>query len=232
MGTNLIWWKDDPEKLSEFMHDLQQYPKLKVQYVGDSIWIQGQWDVFGKTEFIRSYSIRICIPDNFPKDVPLVYEIGDEIHPKTDRHFNPGDHTACLFAQPERWLKWPPPGKLSVFLNGPVKEFFFSQAFFELTGEWPFGDRSHGNPGILEFYLEKLELRSKEELGKLIQYLGYNQPYRQWKCACGSGKRVKACHWEKLKNLEEQIPATEWEHLKGIFRAPAQKPPNRKKRRR
>lgn len=203
--------------MQEVQSALLQYPKLKLLKTGDAYSIQGEWDVFGETKFIRSYQIRIHIPDDYPQEVPRVFEIGGEIQPIPDRHINP-DSSACLFAPPQRWEKWPPRLGMKEFLDGPVREFFFSQAYFELEKEWPFGEWQHGNVGVVEYYLLKLGLRSVRQLKELLQYLPYSSAPRQWKCPCNHDKRLKNCHWDKFTELRNIIPEQEWYQLKEILK--------------
>lgn len=216
MGEDVIWWRRDPSRMQELQSALLQYPKLKLLKTGDAFSIQGEWDVFGESKYIRSYQIRIHIPDNYPQEVPRVFEIGDEIQKIPDRHINP-DSSACLFSPPQRWEKWPPTLGMKEFLNGPVKEFFFSQAYFELEKKWPFGEWSHGDDGVIEYYLSKLGLTHKKQLKEFLQYLSYSHPMRQWKCPCDKKQRFKKCHWERFSKLKQVLPLHEWESLKKIL---------------
>lgn len=217
MDEDVIWWKRTPSLLQEVQIALLQYPKLALRRTGDAYSIQGEWDVFGASKFIRSFQIRMQIPDDYPQGVPRVFEIGGEIPPIPDRHINP-DRTACLFAPPQRWEKWPPNLGMKEFLEGPVREFFFSQAYFELEKKWPFGEWQHGNVGVVEYYLLKLELKTVDQLRELLRYLSYSSAARQWKCPCDHSKRLKQCHWGKFLELRNFIPAQDWEELKKILK--------------
>ena len=217
MGEDIIWWKHNPLLLQELRNSLLQYPKLELLGTDDTFTIQGDWDVFGESKYIRSYKIQIIIPDNYPHELPRVFEIGSQIKRIEDRHINVYDGSACLFAPPERWEKWPPTLGLKDFLNGPVKEFFFSQAYFDLTGIWPFGDRKHGDDGIIEYYLDRLKLENENQLFDMLKYFQYNNPMRQWKCPCDHTRRLKTCHWDAFINLRKIIPVKEWDTLRSIL---------------
>lgn len=217
MDKNVIWWKRSSSLLQELQDALLQYPKLKLLKTGDAFSIQGEWDVYGESRFIRSYQVRIHIPDDYPQEVPRVFEIGDAIPKVPDRHINP-DFSACLFAPPQRWEKWPPDLGMKDFLNGPVKEFFFSQAYFELEGKWPFGEWKHGDDGVVEYYLLKLGLKSRRQLKEILQYLPYAGALRQWKCPCDHSRRLKQCHWARFSELRKVLPAQEWDELTKVLR--------------
>ncbi|MDM8556948.1 hypothetical protein QUF75_19655 [Desulfococcaceae bacterium HSG7] len=146
------WWQENPKLLSEIMEQLSAfYPELSVHEDNGKIYVIGRWNVYAESEYIDNYSLRIELPGDYPQSVPKIWETSYKLKKNQDTHFNPPDNHACLFAPPERWEKWPIGASFIEFLDGPVTEFFFSQAYYQLTGEWIFGQRSHGDDGIIEY---------------------------------------------------------------------------------
>jgi len=211
MGEQQVWWEKNPEALDKFKRELNEFEFLKFQYEGKKIFVFGTWPVFGDTSFITDFEIKIDIPDDFPESVPKVFETAGRIPKEPDYHFNPGEESACLFARPERYEKWPPGSGISIFLNGAVKEFFFSQAYRELKGHWPFGDWSHENKGIVEYYSDRLATTDATHILKMLELALLPKLFRQWRCPCGSGKRVTVCHGEKIHYLAAKLPKSEIE---------------------
>jgi len=231
MCDNKVWWKKDAKEFERFKRELEEFENLAFSIQGNKVIINGSWPVFGKETLIRRYDIRIEIPDDFPDCPPKVFETGGSIPLERDYHINTvgngGDNSACLFVQPERFEKWPVGAGIRDFLKGPVKEFFFSQAYKKCTGKWPFGQWSHGVVGIIEFYANRLNIDRLDAIIEMLDYCTLPKLYRQWKCPCGSGKRVTACHAEKIRTIAKVIPLLEIkkgivlareEHFKGLKR--------------
>lgn len=214
----MVWWRNDPESFRSFKRELEAFETLNIEISNDTIFIRGSWAVFGKESLIDRFDILVVIPDDFPNSVPKVYEYGGKLRKTPDDHFNQGDGSACLFAQPERYEKWPPGSGIRDFLNGPVREFFFSQAYWELNNRWPFDEWSHGDLGILEYYANFFEIENLAAVGRLLELATMPKIYRQWRCPCNNKPRLKTCHGEKLKRLKALIPKEELENAKRIHR--------------
>lgn len=201
-----MWWKDDTNQFEKFKSELEAFEGLELRFVDSKAVISGLWPVFGKDSLITRYKIEIVFPDNYPDATPLVFEVGERIKREADFHINKSDGSACLFAQPERFEKWPVGSGLRDFLNGPVKEFFFSQAYRELTGKWPFDEWSHGEEGILEYYASRFRVGRIETIKSFLEMCKFNQIYRQWNCPCGSNNRITKCHGNDIKFIRSVVP--------------------------
>lgn len=204
--VNLMWWCNDNTEFERFKSEISDFDFFNYWIENDRVIIEGCWPVYGKTSHIRNYKIRIVMPDDFPNTPPTVFEVGEEIPKSPEYHFNISDNSACLFARPERFKVWPPGAGIKDFINGPVRAFFFSQAFKGLTGKWPFGEWSHGNDGIVEFYAHSLDVTSLIVIKEMLELALEHKIFRQWKCPCGSGKRVISCHEEKISTLSKILP--------------------------
>ncbi len=204
-----MWWCIDKNEFERFKSEISEFDFFNYRIENDRVIIEGCWPVYGKTSLIRSYKIKIVVSDDFPNTPPAVFEVGDEIPKSPAYHFNISDNSACLFARPERFNVWPLGAGIKDFINGPVKAFFFSQAYKELTGEWPFGEWSHGDEGIVEFYAHLLYVQSLTIIKEMLELTLEHKIFRQWKCPCGSGKRLIMCHAERINSLSKIIPRFE-----------------------
>lgn len=205
----MSWWRSNPSMMKEFETLLSHFPYLRIVIENEKIYLVGDWPVFGESQMIKTFHIKIAIPDDYPLSVPKVYEIDDAIPKIQDRHFNPKDGTACLFLNAERAEHCPPGTKIDAFLNGPVKEFFFSQAYFDLTGSWPFGCWAHGDEGVIEFCLYHLQITKLSQLIKFLKLLALKKPSKR-RCPCGNGKQLKSCHWQQFSDLRVRLTMLEW----------------------
>lgn len=208
------WWHTK-EAYENFLYDLSSYPELISTKEENRIVILGPWRVLAEDTIIAEYKVRIEIPDNFPEEVPKVFETEEKLLKEPDDHFN-YDKSACLFVQPARWEKWPVGSGIKSFLDGAVKEFFFSQAYRAKNGKWPFGEYLHGNEGIAQFFLEKLNLKDINQLKKVA--LARKSPwyYNKKQCPCGKNQKFYNCHKSELDKLK-WIPEQEWKYLENLL---------------
>ena len=203
------WWQLDPSLLADIRNCINEhYPDLKLKELDDGVEILGKWSVYGKEHLIRDYEIKIMFPDDYPKKPPKVMEVGGAIPPTKDHHVNL-DGSACLFASPERWEKWPLGAPFANFMLGPVTEFFFSQAYHQLTNSWPFGEWSHGDTGIVEFFANRLKIYDLKSLKQCVLDMLKPQIFRQERCPCGSRERTIRCHGTVIKELKSKLPSDE-----------------------
>ena len=154
---------------------------------------------------IAKYDIEMGLAKDFPKTEPQVFEVGGRIPREVDRHVS-SDGTCCVTVW-EVWLAIAPQVSFEAFLTGPVHEFFLSQLWYELHGEWPFGEWSHGVKGVEEACAQVLGIPGNG--GRLCAYLVVltkQVPKGHWACPCGSGKRLRDCHFEQVVELHRKIP--------------------------
>ena len=99
-----------------------------------------------------------------------------------------------------------PDHKFKTFLTGIMHDFFVGQTCFEVKGEWPFGERLHGQAGVLGSFADVLGVANDTTI--VVQHLkllsmreikGHNS------CPCGSGRKLRQCHREKLEELTKRI---------------------------
>lgn len=183
-------------------------PTLLVEMENDVVYVRGIYPILDLTTGaeIDRYLIEIELPFDYPKSVPRVCEKGNRIPKIIDRHIFPSDGTCCLFVRDEQWRYHPEETSIIEFINGPVYQYFLSQSHFELTGKWLFGERGHGILGILEYYSEEVGTKDLRFILSFLDYLGKKVVKGHWDCFCGSGKRLRHCHFTKLLEMREKIP--------------------------
>ncbi|TDM48744.1 hypothetical protein ETI06_09735 [Macrococcoides goetzii] len=161
--------------------------------------LKGQYNydvAYDGTRYSNSKDIVIHIYKNFPQsDIKLFIE---DI-PSDMEHVNL-DGSICLAAYTEvrSFLRLKP--TVLNFINKFFHSFFFSLEWFGRYKQYPFGERSHGRVGMLEYYLEKWNV--DEELFKKFALLLFKEKYRgHLECLCGSGLKIRKCHGEYLENI-------------------------------
>jgi len=166
------------------------------------------------------FEIEIEFLQGFPKQFPLVREVGGRIQQivekyslqdVVDLHINKSqDNAACFCPKPAEKLRYPDKINLIHFINNLVVPFFYGLSFYEKHGLWPWDEYSHGNLGIFEFYAEnkgKKDLsiakscyECLDEQGKKI-IMSNKRIKGHWPCICGSKEKFRKCHKLVLEGI-------------------------------
>jgi hypothetical protein len=204
---NAPWFKQKPDLLNELRKLIKEYfPSLNINVENDSVYIRGCLYIFTPNSNIEldHYQIEIEILNNYLDSVPIVREIGNRLPKIADRHFSK-DGKACLFLNEEKFKYFPKGISIIDFIKGPVSNFFISQSYYDLTGQWIFGQRGHGITGIIEFYSEQLGTKDKETIQKFLELSVKKEIKGHWQCYCGSGIQLRKCHYEKIRDLRNKV---------------------------
>lgn len=181
-------------------------PELTVLRSDTLVILEGLFVVSGPSGPFDSYQIKAGVTGSFPADEPLVFEEGGRIPRIADRHVFP-DHGNCCLGVWEEWLLTGPDHRFEAFLTGPMHDFFVSQTYYEVHGEWPFGERSHGRLGVLEAYSDLLGVAPDARIiSEYLHLLSRQKIKGHALCPCGSGKRLRQCHSNDLQGLSRKIP--------------------------
>ena len=206
------WYNANSKLFQELKSSIANvYPTLCAQIENGIVYICGNLILYtpdGKE--LDHYTIEIELPTNYPQHIPIVRETGRRLPKISDRHFSKTgtqtEETACLFLPEERSKYWPMGSTIIDFIDGPVKDFFLWQTDYDLNdGKSRFGARQHADKGIIEFYKEEIGSEDKTVIKTLLEYLTKKEIKGHWLCYCGSGKKIRDCHINKLKELGSKI---------------------------
>lgn len=202
------WYVQNPEFFEEFKRSINStYTTLHVVLENDIVYIRGGLILNAPDgRLLENYSIEIQIPVDYPKTVPIVREIGGRLPKTLDRHFNQPDETACLFFRDERYKYWPQGSTIIDFIEGPVRSFFIWQIEHDLNGGGlNFVGRGHGVNGIIQFYTELIGTDDKKVITRFLEYLTKKKVKGHWLCYCGSGEKMRNCHFDTLIDSRTKI---------------------------
>lgn len=178
------WFEKNPGFFSKEKFLLKkEFPALEYQKNKGQIFIKGNLIINIKYEgksIKDEFKINIAFPDDYPKQAPLVFEVGGRkeriLKNKqinlNDLHFNP-DGSACLTVNVKKYL--PKQKTISYFLNYLVIYFFAGLSYYEKNGAWLFGEYSHGDRGVLEFYQETTSLIDLDKIISIVEFLANNK---------------------------------------------------------
>jgi hypothetical protein len=161
---------------------------------------------------IAEFEIAVLTDPGYPLAEPILAETGERIPRDIDRHMY--QNGACCPCVWEEWLATAENTSFASFMEGPVRNFFLSQLYFEEHGEWPFGERKHGIEGLLES-VSRVIGRSLDRPAAIrhLNALTGGEPRGHWECVCGSGKKIRNCDRAHLINLRDQIGVENLERL-------------------
>lgn len=177
------------------------FPGLVIRSIAPNLALAGQFELSHEGTVFDAYDVEIEVRE-FPKLEPRVFERGGRV--KQGQHRNPDG--SCCTGVFEVWRAQNPGATLVDFLSGPVRHFFLGHHSFEKTGEWPFGERSHSAPGVVEAAAELLGIRAnKNEVARYLRALVNERYNSNQLCPCGSRRRAGICHDRVIRDLRHRI---------------------------
>ncbi|WP_064581031.1 hypothetical protein [Streptobacillus moniliformis] len=182
----MIELKDEIRELLEN----QSYLRLKE--------CEDKYILEGKYQYSLNYNgyisqgnkkIKLVIPKSFPNEIPILYVFD---YPKHIEHIYP-DNSVCLATIGELINFLNKNSSLIAFVDKFIDSFIFTIDWFKKYKTYPFGDRKHGYKGLLDYYLNDLNL-TKNNYIEMV-FLVKNNNYRGHNdCFCGSNKKIRNCH--------------------------------------
>lgn len=206
-GTLIAEWPKRSKELEDIRLDLRdKYPNLHVFINHNGLAeIAGAFPIYGAHgEELDRYSISILLLNSYPKDLPIVYEVGGRLPHNADFHINPNG-SACVLIPEDRWRCFPEHAPFLQYLDIPLYNFFLSQTYYAEYGQWPFGQWSHGSQGVSEYYRHLIGSENDQTLHRFLHILKKNNLKKHYDCPCGSGLLIKKCCLIKIRDLRSKI---------------------------
>jgi hypothetical protein len=200
--------KENDAFFAEICEVLRRHqPALTACVSSGKIKISGDFVCNGPSGPFDIYQVEIEVSRKFPIVEPEVQEVSGRIPRTVERHIYPLSGNCCL----GHWVVWLLKTSEPTFENfvaHHLSSYFIGQTIFELTGEWPFGEEGHNAAAIGASYREALNLPGSADEKAYSRLIGApilrGNPY----CPCGSGKRLRACHWNEIRDLRRRFPAS------------------------
>ena len=85
--------------------------------------------------------------------------------------------------------------------------------------EGPFGQWAHGAKGIFQFYRELLKTSDLRVMTTYLDYLAAKKVKGHWPCPCRSGKKLRDCHFDQIKELRDNISRRDAERSLATLKA-------------
>jgi hypothetical protein len=161
-------------------------------------------DAIGDHAVTETFMIELLVPAKYPRLVPAVREIAGRI-PRSF-HTNP-DSTLCLGSPLRILIRMNARPSLIGFVEGCVVPFLYGFVRHERGEGLPFGDLTHGIPGLLDDYKSLLGVTDDYSCVGMVRMLGLKRRVANKQlCPCGSGARLGRCHHRRLNRLRSLAP--------------------------
>jgi len=87
--------------------------------------------------------------------------------------------------------------------------YFICQGVVENGHPWPMEQLGHGADGIRMFYSELLGTGDDAVICGYLVCLAADRVKGHWSCPCGSGRRLRDCHFASVLELRNNISPTD-----------------------
>lgn len=202
---------EEKDILLELKKVQEQYPDLKKVIYADKYELVGLFHftaTFGNVPIDDSFNIRIIVEKDYPNRFPVVEELDGRIdssfshfYSRTPLQIKRGQSgLLCLGSRFEMRLHLEADNSLLNFINRFVISYLYAYCYWEIYSIMPYGERSHGIDGDIEFILEYLEIEDPSQILSFANSIA-NSNFRYIGaklCPCGSGMQMRDCIHKKL----------------------------------
>lgn len=149
----------------------------------------------GAGEIEDAFDLEIEIPVAFPREVPVVTEIGGRIPREADYHVNTSDNTLCLGSPLRLHQLLAEDPTLTGFTEKCLVPYLFAQSRnLAGSGGFPFGELAHGLPGMLDDYVALFGVKEFSQAVEALRLLGMKKRRaNKLPCPCGCGQQLGCC---------------------------------------
>ena len=183
----------------------EEFPDLVLRRTDGRVVAEGRYTLFADDRAVDEYQIRVQMPEE-DNGYPILFETAGRIPRIHDRHIEDQAGKCCVMAYDELVFRYPDGCEVVEFLREPVRGFLISQSYFEQEKDWPFGSRSHGLEGRLEFYAEQVGSHDVVVGLRVLAIVAASSAGGKVDCPCGSKRRLRKCHRDAIRRLRERIP--------------------------
>jgi hypothetical protein len=187
-------------QLLEIENFLRAYPRMDLLPIrGDQLQVEGMFDFSAESKkhgrVTDRFELQIVVPAQFPKEIPIVYEVGGRIPRQGRYHINPHDYSLCLGSRLRLLTALAPvPTLMGFAINCLVPYLYAVSLKLVHGGEFAFGELPHGYHGELVDYVDLLRLRTTNQVMNAVWYLGMKKRRaNKLLCPCECGQRLGVC---------------------------------------
>lgn len=149
-------------------------------------------------EIADAYELDVKVPLKFPKELPVVTEVGDRIPRSPENHINE-DGSLCLGSPLQLLVELGQDATLvGYFKNCLIPYLYALTRHLDGSQPWVFGELEHGNRGLYRDYAKLLGLQTPEQVRKAFELLSLQKRRANRRlCPCGCQRPVGRCRFNR-----------------------------------
>lgn len=186
----------DIEKIKE------KYPLLEMTRDKGSYIFSGEFILnhcFDDVRMTGKFELEINVPVDFPLALPKVKELSHYIDRNYPHIYQNGQF--CLASDLELKIFFSKNVDICAFIDQYIIPYLYTYRFYDEYGVYPYGERSHGIMGDLEYLKDLFRIDDWKQIFNIMLFV-VQSPYRgHLLCPCGSGKKIRNCHGDILKQV-------------------------------
>lgn len=179
---------------------LQKYPMFKLTRCKDGYVFIGQFTlnhVFNDVHMTGEFDLEITVSNRFPTKIPIVRELSGCIGDDYPHRYENGQ--LCLASDLELKMFFSQEPDICSFIEKYIVPYLYTYRYYEEYDVYPFGERSHGVFGNLEYLKELFGVDEWDVLFDIVSFISQSSYRGHLACPCGSGKRIRNCHGNVMK---------------------------------
>jgi hypothetical protein len=159
--------------------------------------------ISGKAAITDKYQIELRIPQNFPKEIPSVFETGGRI-PRSYHRLKDG--SLCLGSPTKLRLILAESPSILRFVKRCLIPYLYGYSYRTQHGVSPFGELEHGSAGIRQDLMPLFGVDREAAVLGFVELAAMKKRHANKKpCPCGSGLRLGRCHNRKVNWLRNRL---------------------------
>lgn len=201
-------------KIDEF---LRSYPRMNAVPIYDgSMCLEGIIDFSADSEecglISDSFRLRMVVPETFPNDLPIVYELGGRIPRDRSYHINQYNNSLCLGSRLRLLLTISKRPTLMGFTQNCLIPYLYAVSRkLSLGGCFAFGELPHGTKGEVEDYRLLFCLQTTDQVWKTIDCLSMKKRRaNKHPCPCGCGRTLGRCRFNRRIRKFRSLAGRTW----------------------
>lgn len=174
---------------------LETFPKLSYTCGKKLLSVDGELDICDQEgNYWGTFHIRILLSYAYPYCVPLLYEKSKVIPRNIDFHIDING-LCCVDIDHKLLVRSKHGLTIRDYLIEWVYPFLANQLYRMKEARYVGEEYAHHFEGVRQFYSEDLRLNDEAAMKMLEAILSKVNDGRNDLCPCGSGIKLKRCHW-------------------------------------
>lgn len=180
----------------------EKYPAFKILEHEKEYIFEGILDldhIYNDVRMTGKFNLEITVFRDYSSPIPVVKEVSNRIDRNYPHRYNDGQ--LCLASDFELKMYFSHNTDISSFVDMYIIPYLYTYRYYEEYGIYPFGERSHGIMGDLEYIKELFMVNEWGQVFDIMYFIADSSYRGHLLCPCGSGKRLRNCHGDTLMKV-------------------------------